>query len=40
MQHVTHVGVKVGRGEEGNDVSKAPQIHVSVKMGVVANSSL
>lgn len=39
MQHFTGVGVRVERGEERNDASKAPRSHVSAEMGVVAKRS-
>lgn len=39
MQHFTGVGVRVGRGEERNDASKALWSHVSVETGVVAKRS-
>lgn len=39
MLHFTRVGVRVGRGEEGNNASKASQSQVSVEMGVVASKS-
>lgn len=39
MQHFTGVGVRVERGGERNDASKAPRSHVSVEMGVIAKRS-